>query len=242
MTVRTPLKLDGSDLKQMSAAEITAIKNQAIYLYGQNPSVSLAQVSTNGNLGSINDTRKDVGASSVSNTSFTTAADTQDAITVTVGYARISQTVTTITESVDTSNKAFPVYLDDDDNIRSMSLQDIYDTFVPSATTATLADGSAHPGVYRISTSTSISNHDLVSNTPVFVDTIADLSLYETSPADLIEAQGQTPVTQNNYYLHKGTGSAVSYPNPVFITSDNNLQEFTSANFNSILELSLIHI
>ena len=194
MTVRTPLKLDGSDLKQMSAAEITAIKNQAIYLYGENPSVSLSQVSTNGNLGSINDTRKDVGAVSTSNTAFIDAANTEDAITVTVGYDRISQTVTTITESVDTSNKAFPVYLDSDENIRSMSLQDVYDTFVPAATTATLANGSAHPGVYRISTSTSIANHDLVSNTPVFIDTIADLSHYATSPADLIEAQGQTPI------------------------------------------------
>jgi len=241
MAVRTPLKLDGSDLKQMSAAEITAIKNQAIYLYGQNPSVSLSQVSTGGNLGSIDDTRKDVGAVSTSNTAFIGSATTEDAITVTVGFARISQTVTSITESVDTSNKAFPVYLDGDNNIQAMSLQDVYDTFVPAATTATLANGSAHPGVYRISTATSIASHDLVSSTPVFVDTIADLSLYETAPADLIEAQGQTPITQNNYYLHKGTGSAVSYPNPVFITSSNDLQEFTSASFDSILENCIRH-
>lgn len=241
MAVRIPLKLDGSNLKQMSTAEITAIKNQAIYLYGQNPSVSLSQVSTNGNLGSIDDTRKDVGAVSTSNTAFIDAANTQDAITVTVEYARISQTVTTITESVDTSNKAFPVYLDGDDNIRSMSLQDVYDTFVPAATTATLANGSAHPGVYRISTATSIADHDLVSSTPVFTDTIADLSHYATSPADLIEDQGQTPLTQNNYYLHKGKGSAVSYPNPVFITSSNDLQEFTSASFDSILENCIRH-
>ena len=51
MAVRSPLKNDSGNLKEMSSAEVTQIVNQIIYQYSLNPSVSLSVVSSGGSLG-----------------------------------------------------------------------------------------------------------------------------------------------------------------------------------------------
>ena len=57
MTVRRPLKLDGTDFKEMTDAEIQSIKDRANYVYRQDPSVKLEHDDAGGNLGPIIDTR-----------------------------------------------------------------------------------------------------------------------------------------------------------------------------------------
>ncbi len=62
MAVRSPLKNDSGNLKEMTSAEVDSIVDQIIYQYSLNPSVSLSVVSSGGNLGTITDTRLQAGA------------------------------------------------------------------------------------------------------------------------------------------------------------------------------------
>jgi len=239
MAVRTPLKLDGSNnLIEMSSSDITAIKNQVRYLYGTDPSVDLSQVSSGGSLGTISDTRKSAGAFSSRVDRFPTEAETAEPGTVTVNYARINQSTENTTETADTNNKAFPVY-QSSGNIYAMTRTDLYDTFIYPAID-TLTDGTDQPGTYRIHTSTSLSGHTLISSTPVFVDTRANTGAYTSG--GIPEALDQ-PTTVTNYYLFRtNSGSAVSYTVPVFIRTDNSLQQYTTANFDAILKNSVRHV
>ena len=73
-------------------AQITAVKNRVRYLYGgPSPSVTLSRVASGGSLGNISDTRKQAGASTTDVTNFDTAAETPNISTVTVNYARVSE-------------------------------------------------------------------------------------------------------------------------------------------------------
>lgn len=240
MTVRTPLKLDGSDLKQMSTAEITAIKNQVRYLYGTDPSVDLSYVSANGTLGSISDTRLQAGTSTTDVTNFDTEAETPDVTTVTIDIARISQAAENTTATADTNSVAFPVYKTSGNDIRAMTLTDMYDTFIYPAI-ATLSDGTDQPGTYRIHSANSLAGHTLISTNPVFSDTRANPDNYT---ADGIGETLDQPTTITNYYLFRtNSGSAVGYSNPVFVrNADKNLQEYTTANFDAILKNCVRHV
>ena len=238
MAVRTPLKLNGSNLQEMTSAEINVIKDQVRYLYGTDPSVDLSQVSSGGNLGTISDTRKSAGAYSARVDRFPTEAETAEPGTVTVNYARINQTTENTSETADTNNKAFPVYLTGN-NIRAMSLTDMYDTFIYPAID-TLVNGTDQPGTYRIHTSTSLSGHTLISSTPVFSDTRANTGAY--TAGGIPETLDQ-PTTITNFYLFRtNAGSASSYALPVFITSANHLQQFSTASFDAILKNCVRHV
>ena len=57
MAVRSPLKNDSGNLKEMSSAEVDQVVDQIIYQYSLNPGVTLSVVGSGGNLSSINDTR-----------------------------------------------------------------------------------------------------------------------------------------------------------------------------------------
>ena len=238
MAVRTPLKLNGSNLQEMTSAEINVIKDQVRYLYGTDPSVDLSQVASGGNLGTISDTRKSAGAYLSFTTRFPTEAETAEPGTVTVNYARINQTTENTSETADTNNKAFPVYLTGN-NIRAMSLTDMYDTFIYPAID-TLVNGTDQPGTYRIHTSTSLSGHTLISSTPVFSDTRANTGAY--TAGGIPETLDQ-PTTITNFYLFRtNAGSASSYALPVFITSANHLQQFSTASFDAILKNCVRHV
>jgi len=239
MAVRTPLKLDGSNnLIEMSSSDITAIKNQVRYLYGTDPSVDLSQVSSGGSLGTISDTRKSAGAYQSRVDRFPTEAELAEPGTVTVNYAKIDEATENTTETADTNNKAFPVY-QSSGNIYAMTLTDMYDTFIYDAID-TLTDGTDQPGTYRIHTATSLSGHTLISSTPVFADTRANTGAY--TAGGIPEALDQ-PTTITNYYLFRtNSGSAVSYTVPLFIRTDNSLQEYTTANFDTILKNCVRHV
>jgi hypothetical protein len=247
MTVRTPLKLDGSDLKEMSTADINSIIAQCMYQYSTDPSVDLTYVASGGGLGSIGDSRFISGAASQTttgawpeNTTYPDEATTAEPTITTVNYARMTQTTENTRASVDTNSVAFPVYKTGDD-IHAMTLTDMYDTFVYPAIDL-LVDGNDRPGTYRIHTATTLTGHTNISTTPVFTDSKADVA---GMTAGEIGTSGttQTDATNvTNYYLFRTDGTAVTYPEPVFATTDGNLQAYTIANFDALLKNCTRHV
>ena len=238
MAVRSPLKNDSGNVKEMSSAEVTQIVDQIIYQYSLNPSVSLSVVSSGGNLGTITDTRLQAGAMIQTNSSFPDEATTAEPSIVTVNYDKISQSIASVSPTAD-SGKTFPAYYNASGHIQSMSLQDVKDTFLHPAidllTAATTTSQQA--GTYHISTSSGVSGSTIVSGTPVYLDTRADTSAY--SNAGLEDAAGEVldqPTTITNYYLQRVDGSDTSYTSPFFINAGNNLQEFAPTTFKSLMQ------
>ena len=109
MAVRSPLKNDSGNLKEMSSAEVDQVVDQIIYQYSLNPGVSLSVVGSGGNLSSINDTRLEAGAVSSTSSSFPNESTTDEPGTVTVAYQRISQTIASVSPTSDTG-KLWPAY------------------------------------------------------------------------------------------------------------------------------------
>ena len=239
MAVRTPLYNDSGNIKQMTTAMVNEIVDQVVYQYSLNPGVSLSVVSSGGSLGTISDTRLQAGAMSSSVSSTPGESQTAEPSTVTVNYAKINQTDASITPTADTG-KLWPVYYNSSNQIQAMSITDIKDTFLHPAIDLLVSGstGTQQGGTYQISTSTSVSGSTLVSSTAVFADTRANTSLY--TAGGIPETLDQ-PTTITNYYLHKITGSDTSYTLPFFINTDNNIQIFAEATFESLLQEWIRH-
>lgn len=232
MAIRTPLKLDSTNLKEMSSTDTGNIISRMVYLYLTDPSVTLSVVANSGSLTAINDTRTQAGAATTHASSFRTEAETPNISTVTVTYDKIDEATASLSAPIDTNNIRFPVY-NDSGNIKAMSLTDMYESFVSLASNgASELIPAAQP--YKIHTSTTPpSGYTLVSSTPVFTDTRADVSAY--TAGGIGETQDQ-PTTINNYYLHKANGTAVTAPTPLYIDSNQNLKEYTAAEFDAVLK------
>jgi len=236
MAVRKPLYEVSGNLREMSTAMVDSIVDQVIYQYSLNPSVVLSVVGSGGNLGTITDTRKQAGSYSTSTTAYPTEATTAEPSTVTVSYSKINQTTATVTPTTDTG-KTWPSYYNASGQIQAMNLQDVKDTFLHPAidllTAATTTTQQA--GTYFISSSSSVAGATEVSGsaTPIFSDTRADTSLY--TAGGIPETLDQ-PTTITNYYLHRVNGSAPSFTLPYYVNASNNIQQFTSATFNSLLQ------
>jgi hypothetical protein len=235
MAIRSPLYYNSGNLQEMSSTLIDEIVDQIVYQYSLNPSVSLSVVGSSGSLDAISDTRLQAGASSTSTTAFPSEATTAEPSVVTVSYDKISETRASVSPTADTGI-TWPVYYDSS-TIRAMSLDDVKDTFLHPAIDL-LASGSLttqQAGTYHINTATSVAGSTEVSgaNTAVFANTEADTSLY--SAGGIGETLDQ-PKTVNSFYLHKITGSDTSYTSPLLIDGSNNLQEYPTATFNSLLQ------
>ena len=238
MAVRSPLKNDSGNVKEMSSAEVTQIVNQIVYQYSLNPSVSLSVVSSGGSLGTITDTRLQAGAMSQTNSSFPNEATTAEPSVVTVSYDKISQSIASVSPTAD-SGKTWPAFYNASGHIQAMDLDDVKDTFLhPAINLLTSASiGTQQAGTYHISTTSSVSGSTLVSATPVFLDTRADTSAY--SNAGLENASGEAldqPTTITSYYLQRIDGSNTSYLKPFYINAGNNLQEFATGTFESLVQ------
>ena len=238
MAVRSPLKNDSGNVKEMTSAEVDQIVDQVVYQYSQNPSVSLSVVSSGGSLGTITDTRLQAGAMSQTNSSFPNEATTAEPSVVTVTYDKISQTIASVSPTGDTG-KTWPAYYNASGHIQAMSLQDVKDTFLhPAIDLLTSAStGTQQAGTYHISTTSSVSGSTVVSGTPIFLDTRADTSAYTN--AGLESASGETldqPTTITSYYLQRIDGSNTSYLKPFYINAGNNLQEFATGTFESLVQ------
>ena len=157
MAVRTPLKNDSGNVKQMTSAEVTDIVYQTVYQYSLNPSVALSVVGSGGNLDTISDTRLQAGAGSTSASAFPSEATTAEPSTVTVNYDRLEQTIASISPTTDTG-KIWPAYYTSAGHIQAMTITDVRDTFLHPAIDL-LVSGSTttqQAGTYTIATSTSI--------------------------------------------------------------------------------------
>ena len=161
MAVRNPLYYSSGDLQKMTGAQIDAMVDMVIYQYGSDPSVTLTQVGSSGNLAAMSDTRLQAGAYGTDVTNFDTESETAEPSTVTVSYDRISQSNASVSQltSGDTVSGAgegsFPFYYDGDD-LRTMTHTDMLDTFIRPAITklTTGSTGTDQAGTYRIHTAT----------------------------------------------------------------------------------------
>lgn len=236
MAVRKPLYVVSGNLREMDTTMVNQIVDQCVYQYSLDPSVVLSVVGSGGNIGSITDTRKQAGSYSTSTTAFPSEATTAEPSTVTVTYDKISSANASVTPTSDTG-KTWPVYYNASGQIQSMSLQDVKDTFLHPAIDL-LASGSLttqQGGTYHISTSASVAGSTEVSgaSTPIFSDTRADTSLY--TAGGIPETLDQ-PTTITNYYLHRIDGSSITYTEPYFLDASNNIKEFTTAAFDSLIQ------
>ena len=229
MAIRTPLKLDSTNLKEMSSTDTGNIIGRMVYLYMTDPSVALSVVGSSGSLDAINDTRTQASASTSHVSSYQTAGAVS---TVTVTYDKINEAATSLSAPADTNNIRFPVY-NDSGNIKAMSLTDMYDSFVSLASNgASTLIPAAQP--YKIHTSTTPpSGYTLVSSTAVFTDTRANAGAY--TAGSIPETRDQ-PTSITNYYLHRSNGSAVTAPTPLYIDSNQNLKEYTTAELDALLK------
>lgn len=302
MAVRAPLKLDSNNnFVEMSSTDIQAVINQAKYLYGTQPSVSIRRDTSDANLGAIYDTRLQAGASSTSVSSTPSQATTQDVSTKSTTHDSLArddfayQMAKAILSSIvnvahpfrswveetvggrhrgdinndgslnlsdvtmmlqyvvgtassaniayideyllkfnveDTNNRAYPVYYDSG-NIKAMSLDDMHDTFIHPAITQ-LTDGTDQPGTFRIHTANTLTGHTLISSTPIFIDTRANLTLYTASG---IGEDIDQPEDITNYYLFQtNSGSSYTYPTLLYARSDGHLQQYATSAFDTILK------
>ena len=232
-----PLFYRGSDdLQIMTATDISNIVAQVIALHAANPAVVLTQVSSGGSLGTINDTRLKSGIASGNTTGFIAETSTQEPQTVTTGFARINQTVTSVSQPVD----PLPLYRRSDGQIQSFTPTEFLDTFIrPAITTLVLeANSTSQGGTFRIHTATSLSGHTLVSSTPVFIDTIADTSSYVAGNIGTAGTTQDFSSTVNNYYLMRVDGASTSSTIrvPAFRRSDGDIQAYSLTSWNSLLE------
>ena len=234
MAVRQPLYYNSGNLQEMSTAMVDEIVDQVVYQYSLSPSVPLTVVGSGGSLSAMTDTRLQAGASTTDAINFDTAGETPDVSTITVTYDKITETRTAGTPTVDTGT-TWPVYYTSGGAIQSMNLQDVKDTFLHPAidllTAATTTSQQA--GTHFISTATSVSGATRVSATPVFTDTRANAAAYT---ADGIGETQDQPTTITNYYLYTVNGSDTSYTAPLFIEGSNNLQIYSDATFESLMQ------
>ena len=236
MAVRKPLYNVSGNLREMDTTMVDEIVARAVYQYSLSPSVTLSVVGSGGNIGSITDTRKQAGSQSTSTTSFPSEGTTAEPSTVTVTYDKISSSNASVTPTSDTG-KTWPVYYNASGQIQAMTLADVKDTFLHPAidllTSGSLTTSQA--GTYHISTSASVAGSTEVSgaSTAIFSDTRADTGAY--SAGSIPETLDQ-PTTVTNYYLHRIDGSSATYTEPFFLDGSNNVKEYTTAAFDSLLQ------
>lgn len=233
MAFRRPLYYTNGNLTEMSDGIISGITSQAFWEFINNPSVTLSVWGSGGNLGTLYDTRMQAGASSTSTTDYPAETTTAEPSSVSVGYSRLQQDVSA-PGIIDTNNIKYPAYYDGA-NIRAMSMQDLFDTFIYTAMTWIVRSDE----LYTISQSGGFGGYNLQSWTPVFSDTRADTGAYTA------EGIGETldqPYTVANFYLHRRAGSSVSYTTPVCINTNGNLYQTSEAGFNPTLSESIRYV
>ena len=230
MATRNPLIYNGSDLIEMTSAQVDAVVDNIVYQYSLSPSVSLSVVGLGGSLGNISDTRKQAGTVSNSSSSFPGSGTTQDPQTVTTNYGKVNQSVASVTPTADTGT-TWPVYYTSGGEVHAMPLADIKDTFLHpaidllTASTTTTQQG----GTYFISSSASVSGATEVSgsNTPVFIDTRANTGAY--AAGSIGDHSLDNPTTITSYYLQRVNGATSSYESLMNIDGSNHLQQSGSA-------------
>ena len=248
MTLRRPAYYDESAgaFQTMTGPMLKAIRSLAVYAYGNTSQIvpTLDVVSSGGDFGNISDTRKKAGAYRTFVSRFPNEGETAEPGTVTVNYNRFDVNNYSISEPADAMNRRYPVYIDGDNNLRAMTEEDFFDTFITQAIDI-VCDGSDRPGVYKIrNNNNAFADHTRVSNTAIFSDTRANTGAY--SSGGIPETLDQ-PTTISNFYLYRGNQSwslvditestfNSTFKAPLIITSGSDVQTLTQSSLETLLK------
>ena len=154
-----------AQMEVLTAAHLTTIRNACVALYLSDPTIWFSVVANgNGNFGTLYDTRLQTGGSGVT--------------TVTTGYNSLYQNVSYPAGDMGDLPRFF-----DGSQLRTMSLSDFIANFITPI-------GVLAYNPYIISTAASVGGYNLVSGTPIFIDTRAI-------------ANTDSATTIANYYLHR---------------------------------------
>ena len=252
MAVRRPLYYVGGNLREMTDTQIAQIKARMFWSYVSNPSVALTVVNSGGSVGTLTDTRLQAGAASTSASAFVGEETTAEPSIVNVAIARLQQTVASDPNPATTPTQ-YPAYYTAEGQIKSMSLQDMYDTFAVEVFNGgwTSSDGSTiYPSliaaqIYTISTTTSLTDYTAVPGPdgstiiPVFTDTRADVAAYDG--ASIPEDQDQ-PTTIQNYYLLKKDTVNVAFDAMVRVNTDGNVVAMTSVGIDAAIGAAIRYL
>ena len=225
MTVRIPVKYDGTNIVEMTTGERTEWHAYIAYLYAQAPTVTLTVVSGSGTLTpSLTDTRLKAGAASQASDAFVAEGSTAEPTTVTgTAYDKITGPTFNTDGSAagDLGALGYPLYIDSN-NLRVMTQADYVDTFIYETLDAMIAasETAATNGTYTIATAASVTNYTEVSGagTAVFIDTRADTSAYAAS--GIPETLDQ-PTTVTSFFLQR-QNRARAFPSAACLFADSN--------------------
>ena len=225
MTVRIPVKYDGTNIVEMTTGERTEWHAYIAYLYAQAPTVTLTVVSGSGTLTpSLTDTRLKAGAASQASDAFVAEGSTAEPATVTgTAYDKITGPTFNTDGSAagDLGALGYPLYIDSN-NLRVMTQADYVDTFIYETLDAmiTASEDATTNGTYTIATAASVTNYTEVSgdDTAVFIDTRADTSAYAAS--GIPETLDQ-PTTVTSFFLQR-QNRARAFPSAACLFADSN--------------------
>ena len=268
MAVRRPVYLDGTSIRDMTDAQITAVKQRCVFLFGgSNRPVNLSYTAGNaGNLNRMYDTRDTAGAEVSNSSSFgsNSPAASNDGSNALPGnpaaggastkydYINMSTADGSPSEPADTNNIAFPLYQESTGILRSMTRDDMYDTFINDAIDI-LVDGNDRDGTYRISTqSTTLAAHTRVHASPIFVDQRFNASTVHGGLTSTTTFSGilplssvDQPTTILSYYLWRtNQGTAYGTPSivlPVKTDTNQDFVQYSAADFDTLLENLLFY-
>lgn len=234
--------------------------NPAVELYVINPFTQLPDDPDI--IGTITDTRYKAGDDTTDVTNFDTPGETPDIELVTTPWRGIKQRFNSITEPtypISEENHRYPLYVDSDANLRSMSREDFRDTYIyPTINEmAFRAVGDNQQGTYKIGTGAE-SGFTQVGTRSVFADLRYDTNGgYILTPGDQIGETGWDgdsllPLTISTYYLYiknavseinvSSDGTEFGVKIPCYAAADGSVQTYTLEEFQDILsyELNLV--
>ena len=241
MTARVPLYEDESgtstiSLKQMTSDQISTGKSRARWEYARDPSVTLSYVASGGNLPGTQpkDRRLISGGSQVNVSAFVDSDLTGDPTQIEITYARINQTLddsASTPDLTDLNSVGFPAYYDDTGSIRSMTKEDFYDTYIRPAIIDKQSAGGWY-GNYSIVTSVSPTQYTDIGT--VFIDTVSDLSEFDSAG---IGAYGTTQspageqVTSYNLVHYIGSSTPPSPTVPIYLDANGDIVKDDTTRF-----------
>ena len=235
MATRRPLYYTSGALREMSDSQINDVISRVSYLYAQDPSVTLSVVSSGGSLGTISETSKGLPGYSTNASRYPTEEETAEPLTVTINYSKIDETVATVTEPAEAANnRKFPLFVNANNEIQSMTLDDVYDTFIhPAIDNLVGGDTSLAntAGTYHVRTGVTHTGSTF-AGAGVYVDLRADTDEYDA--AEIPETNAFTTI--NTYNLFKVDAVETTYPESMlYLNSSTEIQEYTNNAIDTIL-------
>ena len=236
MAVRTPLFWNGTDIQVGDATTTAAALQEAANLI--NTFIQLGVVESGGDAKfEMTDSRYIAGEAGTNTGSYLSEADTPDIQILETTVSRIfEQTTGAPAPDAQGSLRAFPVYLNGSGEIQVMSEQDFLDTFIGPALNYAIENDVTRK--YFIDTRASVPGAGRISETPVFVDTIADLEAYDP---DNLPNEVDQPLIVTEYFLHQWNvqdsiygDAAAGWKDLMYVDSTGALKIFSSTEFNTL--------